>query len=363
MPPGKLAPSNAVQGNMKLVGHLLRPLRRLLPRLLGCVLAVSVVQAAEVDSYTHRGADLPDITDLLNGEVRQRITAAVQEANVRLDQKRALARKLGLTPEHGCDPGPLYQALGKRLSGFVFGRIEKFIDALPTELRAANRKEASIYRDFRFTDAPSLTARDWLASLVRVNSQYVGADKFGHFFSEGWQFYRYHYQDHDSLDATLLRGALMETSYYGRLATAVYSYADLVANFQGMRFWNAVLGEQPDVLTGRRPAPLVVCRGGHFRLVRTFDWRDYVDAAWDEAVNCDDFADAGLLQRVRARLPHNGAPLGCFTGGNDLSALRRKYGPWAPALLNERSGVVQRGVLDVIERLLVANRGGHRRMD
>ncbi len=341
---------------MKLVIRLLRPLRRLLPWLLGCALAAPAVQAAEVDSYTHRRADLPDITDLLNGEVQRRIDAAVQEANGRLDQKRALARKLGLTPERGCDPEPLYQALGKRLSGFVFGRIEKYIDALPAELRAANRKEASIYRDFRFTEAPSLTARDWLASLVRVNGQYVGADKFGHFFSEGWQFYRYHYRDHDSLDATLLRGALMETSYYGRLATAVYSYADLVANFQGMRFWNAVLGEQPDALTGRRPDPLVACRDGHFRVARAFDWRDYVDAAWDEAINCNDFADAELLQRVRARLPRNGAPLGCFTDGNDLSTLRRKYGPWSRALLNERSGVVRRGLLEVIERLLVADR-------
>ncbi len=334
---------------------VLRTLRFLLPLLW---LSALPVQGAEVDSFTHRDPSLPDITGRLNHEVRRRIAEAVTEANHRLDQKRALARKLGLTPERGCDPAPLYQALDKRLSGFVFGRIERWVDALPPGLRAANRKQDSIYRDFRFTDAPSLTARDWLASLVRVNGQYVGADKFGHFFSEGWKFYRYHYEDRDDLDATLLRGALMEVSYYGSLATAVYSYADLVANFQGMRFWNAVLGQHPDVLTGRRPAPLVACRSGHFQVVGTFDWRDYVDAAWDEAINCDDFAAPELIQRVRARLPQ-GAPLGCFTTGNDLSALRARYGRWSRALLNPRSGVVRSGLLEVIERLLLAGRGDH----
>ena len=89
---------------------------------------------------------------------------------------------------------------------------------------------------------------------------------------------------------------------YGAVTTGVFSYADLVANLNGMRFWNRVLAENADVLTGQRIRPYVGCVNRRWQVQALFDWQEYIDLSWDETNNCVKFRNTQLLLKVKKRL-------------------------------------------------------------
>ena len=83
---------------------------------------------------------------------------------------------------------------------------------------------------------------------------------------------------------------------YGMETTGVRSFGDLAANFGGMGFYR-------DLLYG--PNPFLRCIGGRYSRVRAFDWADYVNSAWDEAINCSEFGP-GLRSTVTRNLATRG---------------------------------------------------------
>ena len=96
-----------------------------------------------------------------------------------------------------------------------------------------------------------------------------------------------------SLEQALEFGRMQERTYYGYDTTGVFSHADLVANFNGLRFWmaltpNGKLGLD-DPLTGEKLKPYFKCQDGKWSLVREFDWMEYIDHGWEEHINCSNF--------------------------------------------------------------------------
>ena len=277
-------------------------------------------RCAEVDSFTHRRplADSgPQLDRIVNAWLDEALTEANRKPLFQIDTEK---EGIGY-----CNREHLFAALEDKLTGFIVGKLEARVmedDSLDT-IRI--EFDNSIYRDLVFAESPTISLTRHLAVLLRVGDVYFGADKFGHFFSEGYSYYEI-YQDGDELSA-LQFGDLTESTLYGELTTGIFSYADLAANLNGLRFWNRILGLKPDPLSGQPVRnPYIQCVDKQWQRVRDFTWQDYVDPAWDEAINCNAFRNQRLLEKVKKRIAEatNGGT--CPLYPVDRYLLEEKYG-------------------------------------
>jgi hypothetical protein len=319
------------------VPRLMRSLA--LAGLLGCATA----PASETDNFTVRHWSIPDVAGPLNRRTNELLDEAIAQANARPELPLGLDRLVG---DPGCNLARLYAAINDRMGGPLVGALEEYANnsaALPQ--RRLTRRE-SVYHAFRIFEAPSLGGEiGRLAAVVNLNGQLIGADKLGHFFSQGYAYFEKAYLQGYGLDAALDYGEWSERTYYGALLTGVYSYADLAANFDGMRFWIHLLKENPDPLGEDGRMPYVSCFQQHWVKNRDFDWKAYVDSAWDEAVNCNLFRNRQLAAKVRRAIKalerRYGEPLGCPVSRRSERSLRAKYGPYYDRLVTlEGHGVI-----------------------
>ena len=299
-------------------------------RLLSAVLLVSAAgaRATETDSFTGRYTELPDVMPALDAQANLLLRVALDEANSR-------ARTAAQT----CNERLLYRAIFRQLGGSLVGRFETFVNDAAVDWGLRPARKDSVYREFGWFEAPSLGSLEEgrLATIVSMGGHRIGADKFGHFFSEGYTSFEQAFIDGEGVDAALEYGDLTERTYFGALVTGVYSYADLAANFNGIRFWVHLLGRYPDPLGGA-VQPLVGCEEDSWKLLRAFSWADYVDAAWDEGVNCSLLRNEGMREKLVAAVADlqrdSGHPYACPLGRGDEPAMRAKYGRFFGALVN-----------------------------
>jgi hypothetical protein len=131
---------------------------------------------------------------------------------------------------------------------------------------------------------------------IKVNGQLIGSDKLGHFLSQGRKFWR-RWQRYDDEARAAEQSAFTERALFGQFTTGSYSNADLVANYEGYRFYRSLF--EDDVVPGK-PA-ILAWRDGGWVVQRPFDFADHVNAYWDEAINVNDY-DALLYDHMRHRL-------------------------------------------------------------
>lgn len=309
--------------------------QRLVAAVAGALLTVTATsQAAEIDSFTQRRQPLPDATGALNQWFNQRLQAGIKLTNDEM--------------EDGCEPEQLYDNIRVSFaSPFVGHLIAEELDqssAIPKQRVPLNQ---SIYRDLGLIDAISMHIKD-LSGVMNVQGTLVGSDKLGHFVVEGWSYYKRAYLDLDGLEDALQWGAFTERTYFGLMTTGIYSYADLAANFDGMRFWIHLLGEGRDPVDSEflSPLPYIKCKrrfwtGEHYwKLVRRVHVEDYVNPAWDEAVNCQDYRNpeiAILVNRRILRQTPAGAPSRvCPVAPKACRNAADHYGEYSRHLINTR---------------------------
>lgn len=102
----------------------------------------------------------------------------------------------------------------------------------------------------------------------------------------------------NSIESTLAIGQQAENGILGAYTTGVMSYGDMVAEFNGMRFWNHVLAKKADIL-GVNLGPYVKCENNNWIKIKPIDFSDYVDDAWDEGINCSKFRTDKMLTMVK----------------------------------------------------------------
>lgn len=135
-----------------------------------------------------------------------------------------------------------------------------------------------------------------VGKTLRVNEVMVGSDKFGHFFSQGFKYYKRELRGWD-YERVLARGAFAERWIFGQWTTGVYSNADLVANFEGMLFYKSLF--QDDIIKGK--GAIMSWRDGKPVQQRLFTWADHINDYWDEALN-PSFNSKSLNKRLLARI-------------------------------------------------------------
>ncbi|MDZ4678693.1 MAG: hypothetical protein SGI74_14440 [Oligoflexia bacterium] len=232
--------------------------------LLFLLLPTQSVLAWETDQFTKRFSPLQDSTLKLNAKVNSELSAVIQDWK----------------PIDGTNEILFVKRVYKRLSdNHLFSHYESWINNSIYINKSDIKQKDSIYAgaslsssrfNFFFDGAPT----------VYAGGARFGTDKTGHFFSEGYIYYQLFHNVRLSLEKILNYGIRSELAIFGLKISGVYSSGDLVANYEGFRFYESLFNSVVDPIKGSiiawSPQGPVMRRG--------FDWRDYVSEIWDEAL-------------------------------------------------------------------------------
>ncbi len=310
---------------------------------------------AEIDSVTPRKLELDDSLEAINEIINQRIKEGVQKANPQQEADEELDPE-DIEDVKYCDEEALYTELRKAIfQSYTASFGLKGYD-LDTQLRELLARQSyslllndSIYRDINYIEGFSLNLKE-LSDIVNLDDHLIGLDKIGHFFSQGWQYFELTEFDGQTLEQALEWGREKEAGLFGYTTTGIFSYADLVANFNGWRFWNKVLLKQDDPLKGvignffnRTYVSCdiqIIDSIKHGAIIRAwevntkFDLSDYIDGAWDEGNNCNSYADPFIEEKVLTRIKNVDPGFHCPFEAEHCEDANDKYGYYAKHVLH-----------------------------
>jgi hypothetical protein len=271
------------------------------------VVAVALSGAAlgyETDQLTNRDEPLADSTGVLNRQVNETIETIVADWDKGHDEMAFV--------------DAIYHSIGGR---HWVDKLERWAMKSPEVDKLDTPRFHSV-----FSGQPIWAVRVisifGVGKTIRVNGVLIGSDKIGHFLSQGRKFYR-RYVRYGSESKAAEQSALTERAIFGSLTTGTYSNADLVANYEGHRFYRSLF--EDDIVPGK-PA-ILRWQDDHWIIQRPFDWADHVNAYWDEALNVNHF-DALLYGPMHDRLvtmcPQYWAHPSLYTVPNE-DALKARY--------------------------------------
>lgn len=223
-------------------------------------LSVSV-SGYESDQYMNREELVTDSLEVMDGQVNLAITSLSKAGTYRTE--RAFARAI-------------YYELG---GWYWADKIERWAGKSPLVDKYSQTRHKSVYRSMPIW-ATRVNFIFGVGRSFRVNGVMVGSDKFGHFFSQGFKYFKRELRG-DSTESLLGQGVFAERWLFGQLTTGVFSNADLVANFEGWRFYQSLFRD--DVIPGK-PA-ILQKQGDRYVQQRAFTWADHINDYWDEALN------------------------------------------------------------------------------
>jgi len=261
----------------------------------------SAARAAEADHFTLREGQIADITAEVNKLANEGLGRAIEDLNIS-----------GTCDDSRASEEQLYERLtevfsnhkkGQLVNAIIGGNIPRTIIPLKESIYS----EWSIWNGFLLGRKGAAKSPLALFPLVSIGNTVIGVDKLEHMFGMGLRYFKGHYLNEKPLVSVLKGGIFKEKTFLGgnMLATGVFSYADLSANFNGMRFWNHMLQKRDDVLGAQHNAgPYLFCREGKWvkNEERPIDFRTYVDASMQESMNCSKFATEGGARKFHAAL-------------------------------------------------------------
>ena len=133
---------------------------------------------------------------------------------------------------------------------------------------------------------------------INVNGIYLGLDKLDHILRTGYLYFtlyqKYRQQglsEQQAEIAAIQKGIVQEKTYFGYWVSGVFSYADLEANYQGLRLHQQFCSGNHPYLS-QRP-------NGTWAFLRTIDFRAYINPWFDESYN----SNAYLRRRFKSVYP------------------------------------------------------------
>ena len=235
--------------------------------------------AYETDQYSNRLVPIEDSTELLDQRVNQAIASAA-------------ASRYGTRRDSRWIVDDIYHDIGGH---HWVDKIERWaMDSEQVERLQPDRRN-SIYSGHPLW-ATRVAKMFGVGPTIKVNDTLIGSDKLGHFLSQGRKYYRRYLKSLDEEEAAE-HSAYTERALFGQMTTGVYSNADLVANYEGYRFYRSLF--EDDIVPGK-PA-ILVWKDGRWTVQRSFTWADHVNAYWDEALNVNHY-DSLLYPYMEVRL-------------------------------------------------------------
>jgi nucleoside diphosphate kinase len=318
--------------------------------------ATTVCLAAEIDSVTTRNVKLGNSRAAINEIINQRITEGVDRANQRKIKFHVVGDLEFYQEKEYCDEEDLYRELRKAIFdsdavtwGLKGYHLDKQLRSLLAKKSYSLSLNDSIYRDIGYIEGISLNLKE-LSDVVNIDGNLVGIDKFGHFFAEGWRYFEMTEFEGKSVYDALAWGKEKESGLFGYRTTGIFSYADLVSNFNGMRFWNRVMLKRDDPLKGvianLFERSYVTCdiqiidsiKAGKmvkaWEVNASFDIADYIDGSWDEGNNCNSYDDPVIEKKVAKRIQNVDPAFACPYRQQVCSRARAKYVEFSRYLLH-----------------------------
>ncbi|MDA0271971.1 MAG: hypothetical protein O3C68_01800 [Proteobacteria bacterium] len=235
----------------------------------------SGASAYESDQYTNRTQDVADSLDVLDREVNQAI-------------RNILARK---NPPRS--KGKIAKAIYFEIGGLYWAdKIERWAAKSPEVEKYDQTRRESVYKGMPFW-ATRVNFIFGVGRSFRVNGVMVGSDKFGHFVSQGYKYYMRELRG-ERRESLLRKGWFAERWIFGELTTGVFSNADLVANYEGWRFYQSLF--EDNVSEGK--TAILTLEGNGYGQQRPFTFADHINDYWDEALN-PSYTVPSLNRRLR----------------------------------------------------------------
>jgi hypothetical protein len=319
-----------------------------------CLFLLQPVLAAEIDSVTPRSIKLDNSITAINEIINRRIQEGIKNANEYKEYLEEL--DMFVEEDNYCDEEILYTELRKAIFqsystawGLKGYQLDLQLRTLLSRQSYSLSLKGSIYRDIDYLEGFSLNLKE-LSDVVNINGHLVGLDKLGHFFAEGWQYFELTHYEGKDIEQAIEWGRQQEAGKYGYTTTGIFSFSDLVANFNGWRFWNKVLLREDDPLKGKLAnffsRPYITCNLQvaasikNMKVVKAwefnsrFDLSDYIDGAWDEGNNCNSYDDPFIEEKVRKRIKEVDPDFECPLKPAYCLQARDKYGRYAKYVLH-----------------------------
>tara|TARA_B110001454_G_scaffold219201_1_gene251875 strand:- start:15672 stop:16667 length:996 start_codon:yes stop_codon:yes gene_type:complete len=279
--------------------------------------------SAEADHYTRSEKELKDSAEIINAK-----------ANAYLQQGLDKINAVSPCVDSEKSEQALYKELTNYFANHNHGKlIQDILERDEVDKRRVLIKD-SIYSAWNVTDGYLLGRKKagqsklGLMPLLRIGDQYIGADKLEHMFGMGLIYHSGITFKGKTLKDVLKNGILREKTALGgnMVATGVFSYGDLSANFNGMRFWNHLLQKRDDVLgVAYNVGPYVRCEAGKWKTTEfKIDFRNYVDASMDESINCRKLATKDGVEKSVAAMKARGFSE-CPRDAKLLEQMQAKY--------------------------------------
>lgn len=294
---------------------------------LSLTLTAQSVGAAETDTFTARNEPLADSSDIINSRANRYVGYSLKALN---------------SAGEGCVEEKLYTELRKYFNNHTKGQLTiEIIKDSSIPKRIINLDE-SVYRSWRPWDGLgmglTLAKKSGLtvSPVIRFGQELVGTDKFEHMFGQGYYYFADNYLDEKGAVKATKVGVLKEKTILGgnKFGNGVFSYGDLSANFNGMRFWNHILQLREDVLgSSHNIGPYVTCENQKWVQVKKIKFEDYVDASMDEAINCSKYPAESTANRFVSEVKSIG--MDCPLDPQKLEEMSAKYGPMSKWIINK----------------------------
>jgi hypothetical protein len=237
--------------------------------------AAAPASAYETDQHHNRDQVVADATVVLNAKVNETIRAIAESWSTDRDD-------MGFVDE-----------IYNRIGGIHYvDKLERWAMTSAEVQRLDTERSTSIYSGYPLWSLRVSTLFG-IGKTIRLNDQLVGTDKIGHFISQGRKFYKRYLQMGSEQEAAK-RSVLTEKAIFGQATTGSFSNADLVANFEGYRFYRSLF---EDGFIPGKPA-ILRWSDDHWVVQREFDWADHVNEFWDEALNPNEYT---LLPSIYVR--------------------------------------------------------------
>lgn len=282
--------------------------------------------AAEVDQFTRSGEFLGDSSDLVNINANKAIVASIKHVNAK---------------GAGCSEEKLYDELKKYFANHTKGKLVIDIIENPAYLKRHIEVKDSVYQDWTIWDGVGLgftmMANNGvtMADIIRIGDNEVGVDKFEHMFGQGYNYFKKNYLKEKGEIAAVKKGIFGEKFFLGgqKIGNGVFSYGDLSANFNGMRFWNHMLQRRDDVLgADHNIGPYVSCVNDKWVKEKEVDFKNYIDDSMNESLNCSKYPSDNTLKKFKNRLKIIG--VSCPMNQQKLDDLQVKYRQMSKWIIN-----------------------------
>ncbi len=263
--------------------------------------------AKETDNLTDRHKHLEDSTEILDQEMNRRLQELQTEAN-----KQKIS----------CNDPRSLRILFHDLNGsrFFIGSLETWAEESSQVPKRSLGAAGSVYEGA--LENGWIFNRLSLASTVKVNGELIGTDKLGHFIDQGFEFYTPYRRSGYDMYPALHSSLGSEKSHSGKKSTGVISYADSMANYHGILFYHSL---------GEGSQSYFRCSDGRWTQIRKFTWADYVDAGWDEGINCSVVASESGQNKYHENIKklevRDNKPYKCPIESGSCGKLNSRYPP------------------------------------